>query len=324
MSCAATVDRRRGASATEAELTAGMFDLQGHRGARGLWPENTLEGFAAAFALGVASVELDIAITRDDVPVVLHDPALDPDMTRGPDGAWLAGPGPAVRTLDFAALRRFDVGRKRPGSALAEAFPAQAACDGARVPSLAEVLELAVRHGVRVSAELKTDPRAPHRTAAPERMADLVVAAAESAGALPWLSVRSFDWRGLRHLRRNRPEIPLAWLTDAETAAAPDVWWHAPDDPSLDRSTPAAVAAAAGNPASAPVWAPDYRGLSGWQIGEAHALGLRVVPWTVNDAEAMAALIALGVDGICTDRPDIARTVLAEFGIAWLPDAGAG
>ena len=72
------------------------------------------------------------------------------------------------------------------------------------------------------------------------------------------------------------------------------------------------------------MWAPDYRGLSGWQIGEAHALGLRVVPWTVNDAEAMAALIALGVDGICTDRPDIARTVLAEFGIAWLPDAGAG
>lgn len=299
-----------------------MVELQGHRGARGLFPENTLEGFRAAIALGVTSIELDVAVTRDGVAVVLHDPALDPDLTRGPDGVWLEGDGPVLAALDHAALGAFDVGRIRPGSALAAAFPDQAPMDGARVPNLAEVLALALRHGVTVDAELKTDPRAPQLTVPPEIMADLVVAAAEAAGALGLLRVRSFDWRGLRHLRRTRPEVPLAWLTDAETEADPALWWHAPDDPAVDRSTPANVAAAAhapDRPDWTPIWAPDHRGLTAWRIGEAHALGLRVIPWTVNAPEDMAHLLSLGVDGLCTDRPDLARAVMAAFGLALPP-----
>ena len=75
------------------------IDLQGHRGARGLFPENTLSGFAAALAIGVDSFELDVAVTADGVPVVSHDAALNPDLARGPDGAWLTAPGPLIRTL---------------------------------------------------------------------------------------------------------------------------------------------------------------------------------------------------------------------------------
>lgn len=295
-----------------------VFDLQGHRGARGLFPENTLEGFARTLAIGVTSIELDVAVTADDVPVVVHDLVLDPDLTRLPSGAWLPGAGPAIRSLRLAELADFDVGRIRPGSALAAEFPDQMPFDGARVPRLSDVLTLAAPHGVRIDAELKTDPRFPDLTVPPARMADLTVAAAAVAGTLGQLSVRSFDWRGLRYLREAYPHIPLAWLTDAETESQRDLWWEWPDDPMTDRSTPACVAAAAfaaGRPDWTPVWAPDYRGLTAWQIGEAHALGLRVVPWTVNDLDTMAMLIALGVDGICTDRADLAREAMAAFAL---------
>lgn len=292
-----------------------MFALQGHRGARGLFPENTLAGFAGAIAIGVTALELDVAVTRDGVPVVIHDLTLHPDLTRDASGRWLEGEGPLLRALTLDQVRGYDIGRARPGSEIAIGFPDQLACDGARVPTLAEVLALAARHGVRVEAELKTDPQRPDATLSPAALAELVVGTAAEQGALALLRVRAFDWRGLRHLRVVHPELPLAWLTDAGTERDPAQWWADAQDVSIDVSTPAAVAAAAGMPPWPAVWAPDYRGLTAWRIGEAHALGLLVVPWTVNTIEAMAMLLALGADGLCTDRPDLARQAMAAFGL---------
>jgi len=99
------------------------FDLQGHRGARGLAPENTLVAFARALGLGVTTLELDTVVTRDGVVVVSHDAALNPDRTRGPDGRWLEAPGPIILTLTRAELLRYDVGRTRPGGLSALRFP---------------------------------------------------------------------------------------------------------------------------------------------------------------------------------------------------------
>src|SRR5476649_1321962 len=92
------------------------LDIQGHRGARALFPENTLEGFLAAYALGVKAFELDVGLTADGVVVVSHDPALNPDITRDALGAWLHEGGPAIRSLTRAQLCTFDVGRIRPES----------------------------------------------------------------------------------------------------------------------------------------------------------------------------------------------------------------
>jgi len=295
-----------------------MFELQGHRGARGLFPENTLAGFVGTAALGVHALELDIAVTRDDVPVVVHDACLDPDLTRDASGAWLAGALPVVARLTRSELFQFDIGRARPAGATARDFPLQAPVDGARVPTLAEVFAATAGSGVRIDAELKTDPRTPGLTVSPARMAELVVATARACGALGRLSVRSFDWRGLAWLRRTCPNVPLCWLTDAETEAAASLWWDRP----AGASTPRAVAAAAGAAAGwAPVWAPDHAGLREAQIAEAHALGLRVVPWTVNDQADMARLIGWGVDGMCSDRPDLARAAMAACGLV-LPPPG--
>jgi glycerophosphoryl diester phosphodiesterase len=101
------------------------FDLQGHRGARGLAPENTLPAFATALSIGVSTLELDLAMTSDGVLVVSHDRRLNPDHTRGPDGTFLDGEGPAIRSLTLAQLQRYDVGRLKPGTAYAAAFPEQ-------------------------------------------------------------------------------------------------------------------------------------------------------------------------------------------------------
>ena len=285
------------------------FELQGHRGARGRFPENTIEGFAAAVALGVDAVELDVAVTADGVPVVFHDAALSGDIVRGPDGAWLAGQGPLVRSLTLAELARFDVGRLRPGSRYAAAHPKQVARDGARVPTLQAVFEAIT--AVRIDTELKTLPHRPEATVTPAEMADRVLAVAASCGALGRLDVRSFDWRGLRHVRAGWPGVALTFLTSARTVMQAPLWWDGPRPADYGGSVPRAVAA------EMPVacWAPDHRTLREAEVREAQSLGLRVVPWTVNEVADMARLIAWGVDGICTDRPDLALPVMAEAGL---------
>ncbi|MCW5698207.1 MAG: glycerophosphodiester phosphodiesterase, partial [Bauldia sp.] len=140
---------------------ADAFEAQGHRGARGLWPENTLPAFAGALAIGVDVLELDLALTADDVVVVSHDPVLDTDITRDEDGSWLQPPTPAIRSLTFEQLGRYDVGRSRPGSRHALRFPRVQPVDGTRIPRLDEVFDLARRAGagtVRFNIETKVEP----------------------------------------------------------------------------------------------------------------------------------------------------------------------
>jgi glycerophosphoryl diester phosphodiesterase len=275
--------------------------IVGHRGARGLYPENTLAGFADAVALGVDALELDVALTADGVVVVSHDPALNPHLTRDAAGAWLDGPGPLIGSLTMAELAGYDVGRLRPGTPYAALFPEQSPRDGERIPRLADVLRIG--NDTAFIIELKTDPRHPgprtRASAGAAELAEAVLRLADTAGATSRITVEGFDWRGPRHVRRIRPEVRLAWLTRAETVRDAAVWWGGPDPADFAGSVPRAVAAEGG-----PVWAPDHSDLTQDQVDEAHALGLAVIPWTVNEPEAMARLIGWGVDGIVTDRPD--------------------
>jgi glycerophosphoryl diester phosphodiesterase len=273
-----------------------MMEVQGHRGARGLFPENTLEGFAAAMSRGIRHFELDVAVTRDRVPVVHHDPALHPDIARTPDGAWLSSRGPLIKGLTSAELARFDVGRLRPGSAYAASYPAQQPMDGARIPTLAAVLAL----GAHVTIEMKVIADYPEWTVPAEEMAALVAEAIDAADATDRVTVSSFAWRAVRCMRRLRPAIPLAWLTEARTAAAAELWWDGATPAAHGGSVARAVAAEGGA-----TWSPHHPDLDQTQLDEAHELGLCVVPWTVNDSTDMARLAAWGVDGLISDRPDL-------------------
>jgi glycerophosphoryl diester phosphodiesterase len=295
-----------------ADGSVSAVELHGHRGARGLFPENTIEGIAGALAVGVDVIELDVAVTADQVVVVSHDPALNPDITRTADGAWLASPGPLIHRATAKSLAAYDVGRIRPGTAYAASHPDQVPVDGARIPTLAAVLCLDPT--ARFSIEMKTDPQHSDRTEDAVVMADRVIAVIDASGAVGAtgrVRLQSFDWRGLRHVRRIRPDIPLAWLTCAARVARSFRCRGGAIDAS---SVPRAVAAEGG-----PAWSPEYVDLSAATLDEAHGLGLVVVPWTINRAEDMSRLLRWGVDGLVTDRPDIARAVFAAHGLRLPP-----
>ena len=137
------------------------FDLSGHRGARGLCPENTVPAFAKALAIGVTSLEMDAAVTKDGVVVISHETVLDSNITRGPDGRWIDGGRRPVKEITFSELKGYDVGRIRPKSNYAARFPHQMPIDGTRIPSLAEVIELVRASGLDdllLSIEAKIDP----------------------------------------------------------------------------------------------------------------------------------------------------------------------
>ncbi len=278
--------------------------IQGHRGARGLFPENTIAGFAAAIALGVDTVELDVAITADGVAVVSHEPRLNPDITRGASGAWLSDPGPPLASLSRADLRRYDVGRINPGTAYAAAFAQQQPQDGAQIPTLAEVFALDPL--VRFAVELKTFPAEPALTVSPETMVDNVLAVAAAAQVTQRLVVLSFDWRCLRYLRRIRPDISLGWLTKDQPDHERRLWWNGVAAADFGGSVPKAVAAE-----GARLWIPQCKELNEDAVETAHALGMKVIPWDVAPDADLPGLIALGIDGIITDRPDIALAAIA-------------
>jgi glycerophosphoryl diester phosphodiesterase len=113
------------------------FNLEAHRGARGLAPENTLAAFRQALAIGVTTLETDVAITKDQVPVLSHDSHLNPDVVRDDTGRWLASKGPAIHSLTLAELSRYDVGRLNPASRYARDFAEQVPSDGERFPRFA-------------------------------------------------------------------------------------------------------------------------------------------------------------------------------------------
>jgi len=300
-----------------------IFDLQGHRGARGLKPENTLAGFAFALELGVSTLELDCAVTRDGIVVVSHDPVLNPDYTRDDQGRFIDAAGPPIVTLELSELQRYDVGRLRPGTQYAARFPDQQAVDGERIPRLAEVFALARSRGdveVRFSVETKVSPDRPELTAAPEVFAKAVVDAVRDAGMESRTTIQSFDWRTLSIVRRIAPEIATVALTDQQPGddtiqagrPGPSPWLGGLDVDDFGGSVPKLVHAS-----GARVWSPNYRDLDARLVKEARALGLAVVPWTVNEPQEVRRVLDLGVDGMISDRPDRLRSELGARGIAW-------
>ncbi|HTT12039.1 MAG TPA: glycerophosphodiester phosphodiesterase [Burkholderiaceae bacterium] len=306
-----------------APLCAAAFDLQGHRGTRGLAPENTLAAFRRALAIGVTSLETDLAVTRDDVLVLSHEPYLNPALTRDATGAWLTGPGPNIRSLDLAELRRFDVGRLNPASAYARSWPQQVPADGERVPTLDELVAVVRAHGpeVRLNIETKITPTSGGATPSVEQFARLVVAAIDRSGMAGRITVESFDWRTLVEIKRLRPRQETVCLTIASesmntivadaSGASP---WHAGLRAADYGSLPRLVKAA-----GCETWSMFWRNLTPALGAEAHALGLKVLPWTVNDPAEMARLVDLGVDGLITDYPDRLRKVLEKKSIAVPP-----
>jgi len=291
------------------------FDLQGHRGARGLAPENTLAAFEAALDIGVSTLELDLALTADGVVVISHDPRLNPAITRDADGRFLDAAGPAIHRLTLAQLQAYDVGRLRPGTRYAGGFPAQQAVDGERIPTLAALFERVAARGdakVRFNMEFKLGPDIGDITPAPQPFAEAVLAVVRRHGMEGRVTLQGFDWRALRVAQQLAPGIPTAYLSAQRPRfdTISDGRWTDGYTLAEHGSLPKMVKAAGGA-----MWAPHFADLNAALLREAHELGLKVAVWTVNEPSDIERMLDLGVDGLISDRPDLVREAMARRGM---------
>lgn len=295
---------------------AHAFDLQGHRGARGLLPENTLPAFERALEIGVHTLELDIGVTADGVVVVSHDPYLNPIITRDASGQWLLGPkGPLLKSLTLAQLQTYDVGRIKPDAPYATTFSAQQPRDGTRVPTLAALFDRVKALGardVRFNIETKINPTQADDTVGPEEMTRALLKAVRDAGMSQRVTVQSFDWRTLQVVQQLEPAIPTVHLTiqTANNDNTRDGNWTIGLKLADHGSAPKMVKAAGGT-----VWSPNGGAVTEALVKEAQGMGLKVVPWTINNPADMERLIGWGVDGLITDYPDRLREVMAKRGM---------
>lgn len=293
---------------------ASAFDLQGHRGARGLAPENTLAAFERALAIGVTTLETDVHLSADGVPVLHHDPRLNPDHTRDAGGAWIAPPGPLLKDLSLAQLQAHDVGRAKPGSATAGSFPQQQPRDGERIPTLAQLFALVKQRGatqVRFNLEVKMHPQRPEDRPPWEQIVDALLAEVKAAGMEGRVTIQGFDWRALQRVHAKAPGLPTACLSSQTQRfdTLSNGLWTAGLTLAAQGSAPKLVKAA-----GCTIWSPNHADLSEALVREAQSLGLQVLPWTVNEPADIERLIGWGVDGLISDHPERVRA--AQSGLS--------
>jgi glycerophosphoryl diester phosphodiesterase len=288
----------------------GTFDLEGHRGTRGLRPENTLAAFGKALQIGVTTLELDTGVTKDGVVVVSHERRISPLECQGP---WV---GSLIRDLTFAQIQQLDCGTRHPVNPATDPFVGtQEAVPGTRMPSLAQVFELANRYGahdVKFDIETKIDPTV-NDTVDPVTFARSVLDVIERYGMTQRSVLQSFDWRTLVEAKRELPALKIVALAQASTIF-PGTPWTAGVPIAADAWSAGTLADAVKS-IGASVVSANFPNITDALIAAAHRLGLLVIPWTVDDTASMRSLIDRGVDGLITDYPDLGRQVMAEKGL---------
>ncbi len=297
------------------------FDLQAHRGGRALRPENTLPAFEHAIETGADTLETDLHLSRDGVVVVWHDPHISRSLCRVAPGATPPLPpdpdvlpaGDAsllIRAIDLAQLQKYRCDR----NAAPTVFPGQNAAPGAiagddyRIASFAQFLDFVVAYavnpavdpalrqraaGIRFNVETKREAAHPEYIGddfdgtQPGLLERSIVSELRTRALVQRTTIESFEHRSLWAVHQLEPAITLSFLTSAVAVDFVDY-------------------AARG----AQVWSPILLEVTAARVADAHASGLRVVPWTVNDASAVRRLVGLGVDGIITDDPVMALSVI--------------
>lgn len=303
------------------------FDLQAHRGGMGLVTESTLQAFANALELGVSTLELDTQVTKDGFVVVTHDRqvlahrCLDtaPIFADDPQFPYV---GKYIKDLTLAQVHTLDCGSQR-----AAAHPDQTIVPGARLLLLSDVFDLVKRQRadtVMLNIETKVEAGAPEETVAREPFVRAVLAEIRTHNMLNRVTIQSFDWGALMLVRKLEPGLPVIALSNAQSflqcgMAGASPWTGGIDMDDFNCSLPAAAASFGasaispihGLPQDGGVSDTDYKPFTSKEMVEqAHALGLKVIPWTIDDRATLEYYIDLGVDGIITNYPDRLGDVL--------------
>jgi len=265
-----------------------QLDVQGHRGCRGLMPENSIEGFIHALKIGVTTLEMDVVITADKQVLLSHEPYMSHEICLDSSGVEITSDNEKnhnIYQMEMAQIRQYDCGSKFHAR-----FPDQEKFRTTK-PLLSDVIDTVESYilssgisAVDYNIEIKSTPETDGQFhPGPEEFADLLISLIEAKGLTSRTIIQSFDPRPLRFLKEKKSAVRLALLV--ENIKSPD--WNIrrlgfkPD-----------------------IYSPYYRLIGKRKVRKLQSEGIKVIPWTVNGADEMMKMIGMGVDGIITDYPD--------------------
>lgn len=273
---------------TQAQSYIPRFDIQGHRGARGLRPENTIPAFLLALDSGVTTLELDLAITKDQKVVVSHEPWMSASICKTPEGSAFDSKDERkynIYKMTYDQVRHWDCGSKGNNS-----FPQQQKMTTSK-PLLSDVIVAAenhiksyTRYEVDYNIELKSSPEGDNKFhPSPQVFSDLVYKLIDEY--LPWdrVVIQCFDFRVLRYWHEKYPDVRLSAVVDNKKTIEENL-----DDLGFMPS----------------IYSPYYKLLTKEDVKWLHDKKIRVIPWTVNETNDMLSLKGMNVDGFITDYPD--------------------
>ncbi len=267
------------------------FDKQGHRGCRGLQPENTVTAMMNAVGMGVTTLEMDVVITKDKKVILSHEPFFNHEISTKPDGSHVTEAeekGLNIYQLNYEEVKKYDVGMKPHPR-----FPQQEKRKAIK-PLLSEVIDsvnqymmTARRPPLYYNIETKSNPATDGLFhPAPAEFIELIIAVIKEKGIQERVIIQSFDFRTLQYLHQKYPTIKTAMLIEEN-----------------DKRTFEEQVKDLGFAPT--IYSPAYKLVTEKLIATCHKLGIKVIPWTVNDKAGIEKLKAMGVDGIITDYPNL-------------------
>jgi len=294
----------------------GFIKIYGHRGARGVLPENTLESFEYLFENNIRAYETDILISKDNIPVITHDFKLDPSYTKDVNGNWIEDENIKIIDLTYEEILKYDVGTLNKLSRYGRKFINQKSLDNQKIPKLSDLLKLSSDNefdDLLINLEIKSTPIEEGLTPSPEEMVKIVIDEVGRSNLSDKIIYSSFDWRVLREIKERDPKIPRAHLTSGAKGKIYD------KSPWLDFTPlhsevdlPKLIKALGGS-----AWHPNYKDVNKEIIEISRNEGLPVNVWTVNKEQDMLRMIDYGVDGIMTDYPLKLKELCDKENINW-------
>jgi glycerophosphoryl diester phosphodiesterase len=267
------------------------FDAQGHRGCRGLMPENTIPAMYKAIDLGVTTLEMDVVISADGKVIVSHDPYMNAEISTDPNGRYIQAGDQRKHILykmTAAEIQQWDVGLKPHTK-----FPRQEKLRTVKpllsdlIDSVEAYVKRTGKSAVRYNIETKSSPATDNiNHPNPEKFVTMLMEVVRKKHISKRVTIQSFDKRTIQELHKTHPKIQTSYLIDAGNRSSPDMLLK---ELGFKPST----------------ISPAYQLVTANYVEACHKLGVKILPWTVNDRETILKLKSLGVDGIISDYPDL-------------------
>ena len=268
-----------------------IFDVQGHRGCRGLMPENTIAAMKHGLGFGITTLELDVVITKDKKVVLSHEPFFNHEISTKPDGKPVTESEEKslnIFQMNYSDVLKYDVGLKpHPRFAQQQKIAAIKPLLSEVFETMQEYMKTAKRPYPFFNIETKSKPATDHIFhPEPKEFVDLLMQVIKESKMEEYIIIQSFDFRTLQYLHKTYPQIKTAMLVEADDNRS---FRKQLDDLGF---TPT-------------IHSPAYQLVTPNLIEECHKKNIQIIPWTVNDKTTFIKLKNMGVDGIITDYPDL-------------------